>query len=134
MNLRWRIEPLDDRYDAVTILEMPEEWRGKEDLGEFAGVKVVSEMYPDWDDGELFLPGGIRSSDLNPIKVPHEDTPRVHRALVALEEWHRTGEKPVEAVEYGEFPREVGERCLGSPSKSASRRCRRNRRQLCCGT
>lgn len=107
MNLRWKIDPLDDRYDTVTILETPEEWRGKGFLGLFAGVGAHSYTYPAWSLS-LDLHGTDRSRDLEPIKVPREDTLRVHRALLALEAWHRTGQKVVEEVVYGEFPKEVG--------------------------
>lgn len=108
MTLRWKIDPLDDRYDNVTILEMPEEWRGKGELGVFAGVEVASAWCPEWDVGWLYLPGDDRSRDHDPIEVLRKDTLRVHQALLALEEWHRTGVKPVEEVVYGEFPKEVG--------------------------
>lgn len=106
--LRWKIDPLDDRYDAITILEMPEEWRGVGRLGVFAEVEVWSDACPEWDGAWLDLPGDNSDRDLRPIRVRRRDKPRVHRALLALEEWHRTGVKPVEDVEYGEFPKEVG--------------------------
>jgi hypothetical protein len=92
LKLEWL--PAFDGDWICRIVEQPEHIERRcKDIGTFAGVKINSLAYPDWDGTTLFTRGSSCDLDMRAFMVPSADRPRIEAAVAAFNESWRPKRK-----------------------------------------